>query len=135
MKSTSKNNKSKSPKGTLIITKQSQKKTKIYSIDILFTGINHAYYFRGPQGCPDTLGTGKYIIQLNKQEDKKLPLEKGICGAMVNLPIGCFSNLLSYFSAFGNNALNIAQPSFPNKGYICDDQDLPLIWMDSLRST
>ena len=54
---------------------------------------------------------------------------------MVNLPVGCFSNLPPDYSAFGNNALNKAQPGFPNKGYRCDNQDPPLIWIDSLRST
>jgi hypothetical protein len=55
---------------------------------------------------------------------------------MVNLPIGCFSNLPFDFSAFGNNALlNTTNPGFPNKGYRCDDKDPSLIWMDSLRST
>jgi hypothetical protein len=54
---------------------------------------------------------------------------------MVNLPVGCFSNLPLEYSAFGNNALNTSQPGFPYKGYRCDNQDPPLIWIDSLRST
>ena len=82
-----------------------------------------------------TLCTCKYKMQFNKQEDKHFPLEKGRCEAMVNSPIGCFSNLPYNFSAFGNNALNNAQSSFRSKGYICDNQDPPLIWMVSLRST
>jgi hypothetical protein len=54
---------------------------------------------------------------------------------MVNLPVGCFSNLPPDYSAFGNNALNTARIGFPNKGYRCDNQHPPLIWIDSLRST
>ena len=65
-------------------------------------------------------------MQLNKKEDKHNPLKNGRCGAMVNLPAGCFSNLPPDYSAFGKNALNIAQPGFPNKGYSCDNQDPPL---------
>ena len=44
-------------------------------------------------------------------------------------------NLPPNYSAFGNNALNTAQPGFPNKEYRCDNQDPPLVWIDSLRST
>ncbi len=54
---------------------------------------------------------------------------------MANLPDGCFSNLPPNYSAFGNNALNTAQLGFPSKGYRCDNQDPPLVWIDSLRST
>ena len=54
---------------------------------------------------------------------------------MLNLPVGCFSNLPPNYSLFGNNALNTTQAGFPNKGYRCDNQDPPLIWIDSLRST
>jgi len=54
---------------------------------------------------------------------------------MINLPVGYFSNLPPDYSTFGNNALNTSQPDFPNKGYMCDNQDSPLIWIDSLRST
>jgi hypothetical protein len=133
--STIKDDKKKQPKGPLVITKQSPKKAKLGSPDIQFTTINHTYYFRGPQGCPDVLGTEKYKMQLNKKEDEHNPLKNGRCGAMVNLPVGCFSNLPPDYSAFGNNALNTAQPGFPNKGYRCDNQDPPLIWIDSLRST
>jgi len=68
--------------------------------------INHEHYFHGSEGCPHVLGTEKYKMQLNKKEDKHNPLEKGRCGAMVNLPLGCFLNLLPDFLAFGNNALN-----------------------------
>jgi hypothetical protein len=133
--STIKDDKKKQPKGPLVITKQSPKKAKLGSPDIQFTTINHTYYFRGPQGCPDVLGTEKYKMQLNKKEDEHNPLKNGRCGALVNLPVGCFSNLPPDYSAFGNNALNTTQPGFPNKGYRCDNQDPPLQWIDSLRST
>jgi hypothetical protein len=63
------------------------------------------------------------------------PRKNGRCGAMVNSTVGCFSNLPSDYSAFGNNALNTTQPGFPNKGYTCDSQDPPPIRIDSLRST
>ena len=99
-----------------------------------FTTINHTYYFRGPQGCPYVLETKK-IQNAVKQERRHNPLGKGGCDAMVNLPVGCFSNLPPDFSAFGNNALNTSQLGFPNKGYRCDNKDSPLIWIDSLRST
>ena len=85
------------------------------SQDIIFTAINHTYFFRGPQACLDTLGIDKYRTQLNKEKDKQSPPKKGRCGLIVNLPIGCFSNLTS-FLAFGNNALNTAHRGFPNKG-------------------
>jgi hypothetical protein len=49
--------------------------------------------------------------------------------------VGCFSNLPPDYSAFGDNALNTAQLVFSNKGYRCDNQDPPFIWIDSLRST
>jgi hypothetical protein len=71
-------------------------------------------------------------MKLNKQEDKPFPLENERCGAVVNLPIGCFSNLPSDFSTFGDNALNTTQPRFSNKGYRCKPS---LIWMDFSRST
>ncbi len=74
-------------------------------------------------------------MQLNKKEDEHNPLKNGRCGAMVNSPVGCFSNLPPDYSAFGNNALNTTQPRFPSKGYGCDNQDPPLIWINSLRST
>jgi hypothetical protein len=74
-------------------------------------------------------------MHLNKKEDEHNPLKNGRCGAMVNLPDGCFSNLPPDYYAFGNYALNTTQPGFPNKGYICDNQDPPLIWIYSLRST
>ncbi len=54
---------------------------------------------------------------------------------MVNLLVGCYSNLPPDYATFGNNALNTVQPCFPNKGYRCDNQDPQLIWIDSLRST
>ena len=54
---------------------------------------------------------------------------------MVNLSVGCFSNLPPYYSAFGNNALNTTHPDFTNNGYRCDNQDPQLVWIDSLRST
>jgi len=54
---------------------------------------------------------------------------------MINLPGGRFSNLPTDYSAFGNNALNTDQPGISNKGCICDNQDPPLVWIDSLRST
>ena len=54
---------------------------------------------------------------------------------MVNLPVGWFSKLQLEFSTFGNSALNTARPGFPNKGYKCDNEDPPLIWIDTLRST
>jgi hypothetical protein len=53
---------------------------------------------------------------------------------MEYLPVSCFSNLPPDYSAFGNNAWNITQLGFSNKGYRCDNQDPPLIWIDSLRS-
>ncbi len=58
--STIKDDKNKKPKGPLVITKQSPKKAKLGSPDVLFTTINHTYNFRGPQCCPDVLGTAKY---------------------------------------------------------------------------
>ena len=74
-------------------------------------------------------------MQLNTQEDEHKPLEKGRYGAMVNLIVGCLCNLPPDFSTFSNNAWNTAQPGFPNKECICDNQGPPLIWMESLRST
>jgi len=47
-------------------------------------------------------------MQLNKKENEQNPLKNGRCGAMENLPVGCFSNLPAHYSAFGNNALNAA---------------------------
>ena len=66
--STIKDDKNKKPKGPLVITKQSPKKAKLGSTDVLFTTINHTDYFRGPQCCPDVLGTEKYKMQLNKKK-------------------------------------------------------------------
>ena len=66
--STIKDDKKKQPKGPLVITKQSPKKAKLGSLDIQFTTINNTYYFRGPQGCPDVLGTEKFKMQLNKKK-------------------------------------------------------------------
>ena len=60
----------KRPKGPLAITKQSPKKSKLGSPDVLFTTINHTYYFRSPQCCLYVLGTEKYKMQLKKEEDK-----------------------------------------------------------------
>ena len=77
----------------------------------------------------------KKILELKKKENEHNPLKNGRCGAMVNLPVGYFSNLPPDYLAFGNNALNISQPHFPSKGYGCDNQDPPLIWIDSLQST
>jgi hypothetical protein len=71
--STIKDDKNKQPKRPLIITKQSPKKTKLGSPDVLFTIINHTHYFRGPQCCPDVLGTEEYKMQLNKKEDEHHP--------------------------------------------------------------
>ncbi len=103
--STIKDDKNKKPKGPLVITKQSPKKSKLGSPDVIFTKINHTYYFRGPQCCPYVLGTEKYKMQLIKKNKKKHnPLKNGRCGAMVNLPVGCFPNLPLDYSAFGNNA-------------------------------
>jgi len=45
--STIKDDKNKKPKGHLVITKQSPKKVKLKSPDVLFARINHTYYFRG----------------------------------------------------------------------------------------
>ena len=56
----------KRPKGPLVITKQSPKKANLGSPDIIFTTINHTYYFREPQCCPDVFGPKKYKMQLNK---------------------------------------------------------------------
>ena len=55
--STIKDDKNKKPKEPLVITKRSPKKAKLVAPDIIFTTINHTYYFRGPQGCPNVLGT------------------------------------------------------------------------------
>jgi len=74
-------------------------------------------------------------MQLNKKEDEYNPLNNGRCVAMVNLPVGCFSNLPPDYLVFGNTALNTAQPGFPKKGYRCDNQDPPLVWIESLRSS
>jgi hypothetical protein len=74
-------------------------------------------------------------MQLHKKEDNHDPIENGRCGAMVNLHVGCFSNLPPDFSTFGNNALNTTQSSFANKEYRCDNEEPPLIWIDLLRST
>ena len=133
--STIKDDKNKKPKGALVITKQSPKKAKLGSPYVIFTTINHTYYFRGPQFCLNVLGADKYKMQLNKKEDEHNPLKNGRCGAMVNLTVGCFSHLPPDYPTFGNNALNTTQPSFVNKGYRCNNQDPPLIWIDSLRST
>jgi hypothetical protein len=65
--STIKVDKNKKPKGLLVITEQSPKKAKLGSPDIIFTTINHTYYFRGPLCCPDVLGTEKYKMHLNKK--------------------------------------------------------------------
>ena len=63
--STSNYQKRKKNKGPLMITKKVSKKNG--SLDIIFTVINHASYFREPKGCRDTLGTVQYRMQLNKQ--------------------------------------------------------------------
>jgi hypothetical protein len=55
--STIKNDKNKKPKGPLVINKQSPKQAKRGSPDVIFTTINHTYFFRGPECCPDVLGT------------------------------------------------------------------------------
>ncbi len=55
--STIKDDKNKKPKGPFVMTKQSPKTNG--SPDVLFTTINHTYYFLGPQWCPDVLGTEK----------------------------------------------------------------------------
>ena len=57
---TLKDDNNKKPRGPLVITKQSPNKTKLGSPDIIFTTINHSYYFRRPQGCPNVLGTEQY---------------------------------------------------------------------------
>jgi hypothetical protein len=72
---------------------------------------------------------------IKQKEDEHNPLKNGRYGAMVNLSVGCFSNLPPYYSAFGNNALNTTHPDFTNNGYRCDNQDPQLVWIDSLRST
>jgi hypothetical protein len=74
-------------------------------------------------------------MQVNKKEYEHNPLKNSRCGAVVNFPVGCFSNLPLNYTEFGNNALNTTQPGFPNRGYRCDNLDPPLIWIDSLRST
>jgi hypothetical protein len=91
--STIKDDQNKKLEGTLVITKLSPKKAKMGSPDVIFTMINHTYYFRGPQCCPDVFGAEKYKIHLIKKEDKHNLLKNGRCGAMVILPDGCFSNL------------------------------------------
>ena len=132
----SKDNKGKRPMGSMIITKVSpRKKAKAESSNVMFMAVDHTYYFRGEQGYPITFGDPKYKMQLNKSEDLHHPLTPGRCGAMVNLSIGCFSDLPKSFSAFGNAALNNAQPGFPNRGFGCDKLDPPLRWVDTLRST
>ena len=125
----------KSLKDLLLSLNSHLKKKKLGSPDIIFTTSNHTCYFRGPQCCLDGLGTEKYKMHLNKKEDEHNPLKNGWCGAMVNLPVGYFSNLPPDYSAFGNNALNTSQSGCPNKGYRCDNHDSPLTWIDSLRST
>lgn len=127
--------KGKRPMGPLTISKPSPKKTKQGSPDVLFMAINHAYYFQYQLESPATLGTDKYKMQSNHDTDPHNPLPGGRCGALVNLPIGCFSNLPSDFRAFGNGILNNTQPGFPNNGLNCDNLDPPLIWADTLRST
>ena len=94
--STIKDDKNKSPKGPLVITKQSPKKAKLGSPDIQFTTTNHTYYFRGPQGCPDVLGTEKCKMQLNKKENEHNPLKNGRCGAMVNLPFQIYRQITQH---------------------------------------
>ncbi len=80
---------------------------KFGSPDVMFTTtINRTYYFRRPQGCPQSFGHTKIQMQLNKKEEEHNPQENGRCGAMVNLPVGCFSNVPPYFSTFGKTALN-----------------------------
>ena len=64
---TIKDDKNKKPIVPLVITKQSPKKTKLGSPDVLLTTINHTYYFRGPQCCLDVLGIDEYKMQLNKK--------------------------------------------------------------------
>jgi hypothetical protein len=128
--------KGKRPMGSMIINKVSpRKKAKAESSNVMFVAVDHTYYFRGEQGYPATFGALKYKMQLNKSDDLHHPLTPGRCGAMVNLLIGCFSDLPKKNSAFGNAALNDAQPGFPNKGYGCDKLDPPLRWVDTLRST
>jgi hypothetical protein len=73
--STIKDDKNKKPKGPLVLTKNSPKKAKLGSPDFQFTTINRTYYFRGPQCCPNVLGTEKYKMQLNKKEDEHNPLK------------------------------------------------------------
>jgi len=73
--STIEDDKYKKPKGPLVITKQSPKKAKLGSPDIILTTINRTYYFRGPQGCPYILGTEKYKMQMKKKEDEHKPLK------------------------------------------------------------
>ena len=63
---TIRNDKNKKPKGPLI-NKQSPKKAKLGSPDIIFTTINHTYYFRGPQCCPNALGTQKKNVAKQKR--------------------------------------------------------------------
>ncbi len=65
--STVKDDNNKKSKGPFVITKQSPKKAKLGSPDVLFTTINHNYYFRGPQCYPDVLGTEKKM-QLKKKK-------------------------------------------------------------------
>jgi hypothetical protein len=54
---------------------------------------------------------------------------------MVNLLVGFFLNIAPVFSAYDNTALNTSQPGFSNKRYRCDNEDPPLIWIGSSRST
>ena len=51
------------------------------------------------------------------------------------LTVCWFSNLPPDFWVFCNNALNTTEQGFVSEGYRCDNEDPPLIWIDSLRST
>jgi hypothetical protein len=56
-------------------------------------------------GC---FGHIKIQSAVKQKRNEHKPLKNGRCGAMVNLPVGCFSNIPPDYSAFGNNALNRA---------------------------
>ena len=129
--STIKDDKNKMPKEPLVITKQSPKQAKLGLSDIIFTTINESHIlFSGTTRLSICFGHRKIQNAVKQKADEHNPLNNGRCGAMVNLPVGCFSKLPLDYLAFGKNAVNKTQPGSPNKGYRCDNQDPPLIWID-----
>ncbi len=77
---TIKDDKNKKPNGPLVITKQSPKKAKLGSLDIQRITINHTYYFRGPQCCPNVLGKKKnkmHKIKIKMNITRSLTVDVG----------------------------------------------------------